>query len=399
MREQDTFGALLRAYRTQLGGSRRNIEWLAGKLAYSTSTVYGWENNDSSKGLPSRVTVLNIARLYGLSHEEANRLILACRAQRKRPAHAARYTPLTPNEISSWMPMQGPTLPMLNVLRDMLRASQEAYIDGELRSARSLAESVLTHIAASEIEAISYDNWNRDDRDELSRQWLLAWHSYFESSALLETTDTSEQVCVTYLERARHMAKATNDSRLIALSLHIEGDYHHLLSQHTEAMALHLQALEQLGGFDADPSLAAMIQRLIILDGAHLLPREQLVRHLYTGRRMADRLAADEYCARVLLNEAIGRVLGMAGDRDCWSVLAEAEREARQTFPVGYVTSLYSRMVALTATSSSQTTDRDQLTAVGTYAFAAATHNGWQRRVDQITQIAARGRVELHAFP
>ncbi len=399
MCEQDTFGVLLRTYRTRLGGSRRNIAWLAGKLAYSTSTVYGWENNDSSKGLPSRITVLNIARLYGLSHDEANCLILACRAQRKRPAHAARYTPLTPDEISSWMPMQGPTMPMLNVLRDMLRASQEAYIAGELRSARSLAVSVLTHIAASEIEEISDGNWNRDDRDELSRQWLLAWHSYFESSALLETTGTCANACKPFIERARHIAKATNDSRLIALSLHIEGDYHHLRSQHTEAMALHLQAFEQLGGFEADPALAAMIQRLIILDGAHLLPREQLVRHLRTGRRMAERLASDDYRARVLLNEAIGRALGMTGDRDCWDVLAEAEREARQTFPVGYVTSLYSRMVALTATSSPQTADRDQLSAVGTYALAAATHNGWQRRVDQITQTAARGSVELHAFP
>ncbi len=397
MREPDTFGALLRASRTRLGGSRHNIEWLASKLAYSISTVYGWETEDASKGLPSRATILNIARLYGLGPDEANRLILACGAQRKRSTHAARYTPLSPVEIRCWAPIQGTTLPTLGVLRDQLRASQEAYIVGELRSARRMAESILTHIEASDREDCGDDVWSHDDRDELSRLWILAWHSYFESSALLETGGACAQTFQPYLEHARRMAHTTNDSRLIALLLHLEGDYFHLQSQHAQAMTFHLQAMQRLGGFETDPALAAMIQRLIILDGPRLMSREHLARQVRAGRIMAERLLPSDQCARVLLNEAAGRALGMMGDPDWRSVLAEAEHEARQSFPVGYVTSLYSRMIALTSTA--RKTDIDQLQSVGTYALTAATHNGWKRRVDQIIQTAALQNVELYAFP
>jgi hypothetical protein len=358
--------------------------------------VYGWECGDTSKGLPSRETILSIGRWYGLNIDEVNHLILICRAQRKRPMQAARYVTLSPDEARNWSPLQGSMLPLINVLRDQLSISREAYIAGELRAARRLAASVLARIEASDAEQHASDSLSRVERDERGRLWVEAWHGFFEASALLEPADTLSQSCQPYLFRSRTIRQTTADTRLAALLFHIEGDFYHLRGLHAEAMPFHYQALERLGEFHTDAALAGMVQRLIILDGAYTLPREQLDREIFAGCRLAESLADDSYCARVLLREAIGRAQGMATDPTCWYALGEAEREARLRFPVGHVTTLYSRMVALTAPL--RQIDRDQLRAIGGYALTAAMQHGWQRRVEQIIQIVAPYDIDLPVF-
>ena len=396
MEEPDAFGAMLRAYRMRLDAPRRSIEWLARRLAYSTSTVYGWESGDISKGLPSRQTVLSIGRWYGLSIDEVNHLILACRAQRKRPAQAAHYVRLSSEEARGWSPIQGSMLPLIDVLQDQLSVAREAYIAGELRAARRLTASVLVRVEAREAGYAADDLLSCDERSELAHLWVQAWHGFFEASALLESTHTLKQICPPYFAHARAIRDATDDDKLAALLSHLEGDFYHLQGQHTQAMAFHYQALERLGRFDNDAALAAMIQRLIILDGAHALSQEQLGHEIHTGNDLTKSLSDGSYCARILLREAIGRVQGMTDDPACWYTLGEAEREARLRFPVGHVTTLYSRMVALTAPL--RQIDRDQLRAIGGYALTTAMQHGWQRRVGQITRTAAPFDIDFPTF-
>lgn len=397
MLHSDTFGWLLRSFRLRLGGARHTIEWLANQLAYPLSTIYGWENGDLSKGLPTRAVILSIARLYDLKPDEANVLIIACRSQRKRSAEVSRYPELSPDEVSAWMPLQGPDTLTLDILRDRMCLSQGAYLAGELRSSRSLAESTLRSIEASEVVDGGATLWRSGERDELDRLWMVAWRQFFEASALLEDGEAIDAVCRPYLVRSRHRARGVNDARVMALALHLEGDYHHLRGAHAVAMGFHVQAYQRLGSFDADPVLAAMIHRLIILDGAHLASPAELAHHVRHGRALMERLPSEAYQARILLCEAVGRALGMIGDRDCWDILAAAESDALGRFPVGYVTALYSRLVALS--SLSREADVEQMRHVGEYALIVATHGGWKRRSEQIVMTAGTRGVALRTVP
>lgn len=395
MRERETFGTLLHAFRLRLGAPRQRVEWLAGKLGYPASTVYGWENSDPSKGLPSRSTILSIGQLYGLCPDEVNRLIAMCATERKRPADAARYAPLSQDETRAWAPLVGPLSSTIGVWREQLQGAQAAYIAGELQSARRLAEAILRHVTAA-IEGVrGADLWADDERAEMYGLWLLAWREFFESSALLETGATIAQVCAPYVAQARTIAAGVRNPRLKALALHLEGDYYHNQARHATALDYHRQALHVLGGREMEPALAAMIQRLIILDGMHVLPREHLQEHVRKARRMTERLGLDNTTARILLSEAVGRALGLLGDADCWSILADAQTEARQRFPVGYVTTLYSRMLAL---ANAPRGDRDQLRSIASHAFTLATYSNWQRRIEQIQQTGAASGIELRAL-
>ncbi|HEU5438689.1 MAG TPA: helix-turn-helix transcriptional regulator [Ktedonobacterales bacterium] len=393
MRERDTFGTLLRAFRIRLGAPRQRVEWLAGKLGYPASTIYGWENGDPSKGLPSRATLLSIGQLYSLCPDEVNRLIAMCGTERKHRTHAARYAPLTLGEMRAWAPLVGPLSSTIGVWREQLQGAQAAYIAGELQSARRLAESLLRQITAVKVGVCGADLWSDDERDEMYGLWLLAWREFFESSALLETGATIAQSCAPYVAQARTTAGAVRDPHLKALALHLEGDYYHNQARHATALDCHREALHHLGGRETDPALAAMIQRLIILDGMHVLPREQLETLVRKGRHMAERLGPDHAHARILLAEAVGRALGILRDADCWSILADAQTEARQRFPVGYVTTLYSRMLALA--NAPRGGDRDQLRSIASHAFTLATYSNWQRRIEQIQQTGAACGIEL----
>lgn len=393
MHGRDPFGSLLYTFRTRLGGTRHNVGWLAKHLGHPASTIYGWENGDHSKGLPSRATILRIGRLYSLKPEEVNLLLSACGAKRKRPAQAASYGLLSEDDLQTWSILQAPSCTTIDIWRDRLRAAQEAYHAGELRSARNGAEQLLIQMPVTTDGEHGNDLWTRDELDEISHLWILAWHEFFESSALLETNISLARACGQYMVLARWVANATTDPLLKALVLHIEGDWHHIQDNYVTAMDYHLEAMHHLGTVSKNPPLAAMIQRLTILDGVHQLRPDQLVEHIRKARSMAEALEPGDTLARTLLYESTGRVLGLTGDPECWGVLADAEKEARANAPVGYITALYSRMVALLA--GVRGGDTDQLRHVGAHAYIIASHSGWARRVEQVTRIAALAGIEI----
>lgn len=387
----DSFGDLLQRFRARLGDQRQTIGWLAAQLGCASSTVYGWENGDPSKGLPSRERILRIGQLYSLSAQEVDDLLAACRA--RRGSSARRFTALTSQEVSTWRRVSGPTAVSLDLWRDRLELAQTSYLEGELRSSLRMAQRLLDEIQSAAREPAIYGLWREEERREMTRLWMLGWRELFESASFLHDETALGATIAPYLAQARRMARATTDPALLALGTHIEGDALHIANSPRIAMDHHFEAEHLLSKAGSPFFLTALNQRLMLLDGMRALSRHHLRDQVAKARRLAEKAGSglDSRHARALLLESIGRALTFLDDADAWNAIDYAEAEARVDAPIGAISALYTRTIALI--KDPNRIDVDYLRATAAKGLALASSNGWERRVKQFERAVALGNV------
>jgi hypothetical protein len=135
------------------------------------------------------------------------------------------------------------------------------------------------------------------------------------------------------------------------------------------------------------------MKQALILDGLGILNQASLYEQIAIGRQMAELLSDDDRHSRVMLLDAIARTLARIGDPECWTILEQAEQEARDRTPVGYLSVRYSRLIAHVHVPGSL--DKDYLVSEGKETLRLAKAYGWQRRIRAIQLAAQEGGVIL----
>ena len=395
MGSYNTFGNLLQYYRTRLAAARSRQEWLAKRLGYTKVIISKWENGDASAALPSREMILKIGHLYSLEVDEVNALIEKARIGSKQATKIAQYMPLSTEEIKTWKPSYGPSRESITIWRRDLRVAQQSYREGELKSAKNLAEELLEQTQRATSEKDIKELWVEEDLEEINRLWLFGWLILYEAISFSVESGRLQLMAQPYIEQAQNLiANPSIDPALRSLAIHIEGDLNHSIKKPSVAMHFHREAMRNLNKLDRGLplDLVALTQRQIILDAPQTLAPYYVAREIHKGRLIADSLEDNCTHERTLLLESIGRTQASIHDRQCKQVLDDAEKEAKGRSPVGYISALYSQMIAIT---SSPSMDKDRLRHVGLRALAIAEDRGWMRRVEQIKQAANLGGVNL----